>query len=225
MTLVINQVKTLPPAVNEAYVITRPAGAVPATSAMDTNTISFDYFDIGSLGVAPKVVSFHVTPNVNSGGHCGIACNLVGTQTITPPVFGAGINFWTHGNGVYFHDNLNIYVESWHINPGSSQAAGDWLDDMIVGTWVKGHTYQVDFTLYVDGSYTIHVQDLAYLLSGGKPNPNAMPKFYTTDASASDLDLTVRIRAKSVGGRTNKMAVFHAGVGTGMTVTPKAIFN
>lgn len=226
MALTINETRTLPPAVNETYTITRPAGCVPPSTTLNTNTISFDYLDLGAMSAAPKIVSLHITPNTVSGGHCGVAFNVFGAQTITPPVFGSGVSIWTHGNGLYFDDNLGIYVEVWHINPGTAEMAGEWIDVVPAGNWIKGHSYQVDAALYADGAYTFHVQDLGYALdSAPKPNPNVMPKFFTTNALSTDPDVNVRIRAKSFGGRSNKMAVFHAGAGTGITVTPRAIFN
>lgn len=226
MALAINTTTTLPVGPNTAYVITRPAGCVPSTTSTDTASVYFDTLNLGTLGTAPKGVSFRCTPNPVSGGHCGFAFNVFGNQPVTPAVFGAGVGVWTHANGLYFDYNGSIYVEAWHINPGTSQASGAWLDVVEAGSWIAGHTYQVDASLYSNGEYVFRVLDLGYKLDAqSMPHLHAMPKFYSSNASASDPDVNVRIRAKSVNGRTASAAAFIAGAGTTMAVTPIAIFN
>lgn len=226
MPLALNVATTVPQAVNTAYVVTRPAGCTPPTSNLTTNAVSIDYLDLGTLGVAPKGVSLRVVPTPTAGGHVGIVFNAFGNQPVAPAIFGAGVGFWTYGNGLYFDANGSIYIESWHTDPGTTEASGAWLDTLIAGTWLVGHTYQVDATLYADGHYVFRVLDLGYKLTADPvPNPHAMPRFFSTNASPTDPSVPVRIRAKSTQGRTNKIFIFNAGIGSGMVVTPIGIFN
>ena len=226
MTMTLNATTVLPSGPDTAYVITRPVGCIPATSSLSTHQISFDELSLGAVSAAPKGVSLMVTPVTASGGHVGVAFNIQGFQTITPPVFGAGVGIWTHGNGVFFNHNGNIEAEAWHINPGTSQDSGQWLDTAVIGTWVAGHTYQVDVAMYANGHYTYRILDMTYKLNAdGRPDPNAMEPFYSTNASAADPDPNVRIRAKTVTGRSPKIAAFIAGAGCSITVKPLAIYN
>ena len=226
MTMTLNNTTVVPSGPDTAYVITRPVGCTPATSSLTTHQISFDDLTLGTLTVAPKGISLLVTPVTVVGGHVGLAFNIQGSQTVTPPVFGAGVGVWTHGNGLFFNHNGNIEAEAWHINPGTSQESGQWLDTAVIGTWIPGHTYQVDIALYADGHYSYRILDMTYKLNaGGKPDPNAMEPFHTTLASGTDPDPNIRIRAKTVTGRSNKIAAFIAGAGCSITVKPLAIYN
>lgn len=226
MAMTLNQTTVLPSGPDTAYTITRPVGCTPPSSAVTTNQFAFSEFSLGTLSSAPKGVSLLVTPVTAAGGHVGIAFNLTGAQLLTPQVFGAGVNFWTHGNGVFFNSDGNIQAEAWHVNPGTSEASGQWLDAAVIGTWIPGHTYQVDLTLFADGSYTYRVLDMTYKLNAeGKPDSNAMAAFYTNESSATDPDPNVRIRAKTVTGRTAKIASFIAGYGCSISTKPLAVYN
>ena len=224
MPMTLNNTTVLPSGPDTAYVNTRPVGCTPATSAFTTHQISFADMHLGAVTAAPKGVSLLVTPVVVSGGHVGIAFNIQGAQTITPDVFGS--LFWTHGNGVLFAVDGTIKAEAWHVNPGTSEAAGQWLDVADIGTWIAGHTYQIDIAMYADGSYSYRVLDMTYKLNAdGKADPNAMAPFFSTSASPSDPDINVRIRAKTVTGQSPKIAAFIAGVGCSIAVKPLAIYN
>lgn len=230
MTLALNIATTLPSGPNTAYVITRPAGCIPSTSALDTNTSSMDVLDLGTLRPAPKIVSLRVLPTSSAPGHTGIAFNIFGTQPLTPPVFGPGVGVWTHANGIYFDNNGSIYTEVWHINPGTSQASGAWSDQIVIGSWTPGVTMQVDAALYANGEFVFTVASLDYRkdIPGnfvGNPSLQLARFFSVVAASPTDPDVNVRVRASSVNGRTAKLAAFTAGVGNSITVTPVAIFN
>lgn len=225
MTIVLNTARTMPSGPDTAFTITRPAGCTPPSTPASTAQYSFDVLDLGALGAAPKGCSLRLIPTTAGGGHVGIAFNLFGNQPITPPVFGAGVGLWTYANGLIFADDNSIKAESWHVDPGTNEASGVWFDAYQIGTWVKGHEYQVDVAMYADGHYTYRVLDLTYTLSSGSPDPNRMVAFFSTLASPSDPTLSTRIRAKSTNGRTNKLAVFLAGAGCAFTVTPYAIYN
>ena len=224
----LNTTTTLPNLPNTAYTITRPAGCTPATTTTDTNTVSLDYLNIGSLSATSfKGVSFRVTPGAVSGGHCGLAANAFGSQNIGPAVFGAGVGYWTHANGLYFDANGNIYAESWHINPGTTEASGAWSDSMIIGTWTAGRTYQVDAMLYPNGAWAFSVlnADTYRRDAIGLPDQSAMKRFFSNASAPTDPVLANRIRAISTNGRTAQIAAFIAGNGTTITLTPIAIYG
>ena len=133
MPMTLNNTSVLPSGPETVYTITRPVGCVPPSSTITTSQISFIEMPLGSVSAAPKGVSLLVTPTTASGGHVGIAFNIQGSQAITPPVFGAGVGIWTHGNGVFFNHGGKIQAEAWHINPGTSESAGQWLDAAEIG--------------------------------------------------------------------------------------------
>lgn len=224
MPMTLNNTTVLPSGPDTTYVITRPVGCIPPTSSLTTHYISFADMHLGAVTAAPKGVSLLVTPVVAPGGHVGVAFNIQGSQAITPDVFGS--TFWTHGNGVFFDAGGKIKAEAWHVNPGTSEAAGQWLDVADIGTWIVGHTYQIDIAMYADGSYSYRVLDMTYKLNAdGEPDPNAMAPFFSNSASPADPDINVRIRAKTITGRSPKIAAFIAGAGCSITVRPLAIYN
>jgi hypothetical protein len=227
MTLALNTTSVIPNGPQMQFTVTRPPGCTPASAVFNTSQIAFDFLSLGALTPAPKGVSLHVKPVAALNGHVGVCFNAFGTQAVDPPVFGEGMHIWTHGNGVFFNYDGTIWTESWHVNPGTNEAtSGAWLDSLVLGTWIPGHSYQVDALLYADGHYVFRVLDLDQVLNAqGKPNINAIEKFFSTNASATDPVLSKRIRAKSVNGRTNKVGAFIAGAGCSITVTPVAIFN
>jgi hypothetical protein len=227
MTLALNTTSVIPSGPDLQYTVTRPPGCTPASTVLSTKQIACDYLSLGALTPAPKGVSLHVKPVTATNGHVGICFNAFGSQYVDPPVFGEGVHIWTHGNGIFFNYDGTVYTESWHVNPGTNEAtSGAWFDSLVIGSWIPGHSYQVDALLYADGHYVFRILDLDYTLNAQvKPNSNAIEKFFSTNASPTDTTLSKRIRAKSVNGRTNKVGAFIAGAGCSISVTPVAIFN
>jgi hypothetical protein len=184
------------------------------------------YFDAGSVaGPLVKTVSLRVLPTPTGGGHVGIAANCTGLQPFTPEVAGPGVGFWTHANGIFWNaPDSGIYAEVWHINPGTSEPS--WQDNVRIGTWIPGHAYQVDIHLFAGGEFVFEMYDLTYARDyTGQPSNTAMRQFFSTAASPTAPTPAERVRAKSVYGRTSKVAAFIAGTGSQITVTPTAVFN